>query len=154
MKTIKIADGIELTPHLFNLEKSVKVYNTCSSKIKKKACYNNVFHALTATIADFKEKGWKVAYGYISSFENLRIFHCYILDEQNEVVDPTYINLHGKKPEEIPTYYTLETFDFNAYMKKLKECDHDPSFFKYFMMKKNRTVMWGMEQTPRYAFLD
>ena len=154
MIKMKIAEDIILTENLFNLEKSIKVHRRCAHKIKKGACYHNVFYVSSEFAGEFSTLDWKIAYGYFSTFGNIQIRHCYILDAHNEVIDPTYIELHGEEPEDIPTYHTLETFNFNQYLSKLSKYSGDPSLRKYFAKRQQQIIMWGLEQEPRYAFLD
>ena len=71
-------------------DKSKKVYEDFKSEVKIKKCYNNIFNILTLNNATFREGKWKVAYGYTEVMPLVYCRHCFILDENDKVIDLLY----------------------------------------------------------------
>lgn len=69
--------------------KSKEIYESCKQNIAIKECYNNVFNVVTDYIGKFRNGEWQVAYGYVETMAGFYCRHCFIIDENNKVIDPT-----------------------------------------------------------------
>ncbi len=63
-----------------------------AKKVKRicpKECYANVFRVFTSFPAEFRSGRLRVAYGYVSICDKLWTRHCFIITNNNEIIDPT-----------------------------------------------------------------
>ena len=94
--------------NLLNAEASIELYKDNESKINPKDCYINIFNVLTTYPRRFGTGEWKIAYGYVSSIENVFCRHCFIFAEE-KVIDPTIFSTERDNSERI--YYPTKIFD-------------------------------------------
>lgn len=83
-----------------------------------KECYNNIFNVVTDYIPKFRCSLWRVAYGYMKVFDNVYCRHCFVIDENNKVIDPT---LYTTERQDIDSkeYFASYIFDdINAYLER------------------------------------
>ena len=130
-----------------NKEASNEVYACLSDSIKLKKCYTNIFHAVMSAeyFGKFKSGEWKIAYGYfqVTGIGTLYARHCFILDENDKVIDPTLSKVLEEKNERdrYPQYICTAILTLNEYeelifsnnslslddvfLKEEKELQHD-----------------------------
>lgn len=113
-----------------NVSQSRTVYERCKKQLVMKECYNNIFKVTINYMSIFRSGKWKVAYGYMSVFENVMCRHCFIIDETGQVIDPTIftptsVNLDRK-------YLIMKIFDdIDEYFTALEQENHYPALEKY-----------------------
>lgn len=67
---------------------SFSIYADNKFKIVAKDCYHNIFKLISNFRKKFVFGEWKIAYGYVSSVDNIFCRHCFILFG-DKVIDPT-----------------------------------------------------------------
>lgn len=130
--------------HQLNIEKSKEVYEHCKRHIKLKHCYNNVFECVTDYMSKFRNGEWKASYGYVSAMVAVYCRHCYILDENNNVIDPTIFV--QSEPNTEREYYTMFVFDdVDEYLNAIESEDYMPALDKYLKEHERNAVKWAAE---------
>lgn len=115
--------------HLLDVETSRAVYNNCKPFLQAKMCYNNVFNVVTEYISDFRSGKYKVAYGYMSVFDSVLCRHCFIIEEDERVIDPTIFV--GSMSTDIE-YYSMMIFDdVDKYFEAIKSDEYYPALERY-----------------------
>jgi hypothetical protein len=128
--------------YALNIDKSKEVAEHCRKHLKLKMCYNNVFNVVTTYIDNFHNGKWKIAYGYISSVANLLCRHCFIIDENNDVIDPT-IALRNDVDAE---YYTMKIFDdIDEYFNAVSQGQYYPALERYLYENDKQAQKWADE---------
>lgn len=132
--------------HRFNYELSEEIYRACSHFLEFKECYTNVFYTSQHFIHKFLSGDWKVAYGFMSAIDDVMVRHCYILNENNEVIDPTPFcnkNYDG----EIKEYATFYIFDdYGKYNDAIAENNLMPDLVQHlFKIERDLSTSWAKE---------
>lgn len=128
--------------YILNIDKSKEVYSKCKKRLAAKECYNNVFRVATDYITNFKTKKWRIAYGYMTVLDNLLCRHCFIIDENNTVIDPTIILINRTDAE----YYTMKIFDdWCEYFKAIKKEQYLPALYRYLNEYNKIALNWAEE---------
>lgn len=129
-----------------NAEKSRELYQKTPKHYGVRECYTNIFRAITDNISKAFAGDWKVAYGYysIGEFPNLLARHCFILDEENHVIDPTIFA--QEKIDLSHSYFVMYVFSsFNAYLDVLKEEGYRPGLVRYLQPYEQEAHTWARE---------
>jgi len=150
----KTIENITIYEQELNLERSKEVYQFCQSYLKKKECYANAFYVMSHYMDSFKKRGWRIAYGYFMTLDNLFFRHCYIVDNEGNVIDPTYLLTRSDDTEELPIYWTFALLDIDEYLSLLEKYDNRPDFLKHYQDTHRTLFKWGLEQEPSIMFLD
>ena len=150
----RIIDGIEIYENEFDLEQSKEVFNTCKSFLKKQECYTNTFYVMSHYISNFEERGWRIAYGYFMTMDQLFIRHCYIIDREGKVIDPTYILTRRDDTEESPIYWTFSLFEMDDYLSLVERYDNSPDFIEHYQDTHRTLLKWGIKQEKKVVFMD
>lgn len=130
--------------HTLDLEQSKAVYEDCKRHIQVKHCYNNVFEVVTDYISNFRSGKWKVAYGFTEVMAGLYCRHCFILNENETVIDPT-IFTQSKSPLE-REYYTMYVFNnVDEYLTAIEENDLMPALDKYLREQDKQAQQWAKD---------
>lgn len=129
--------------HKLDLEQSKAVYEHCKRHIKMKHCYNNVFEVVTDYMSQFRNGKWKVAYGYTEVMAGLYCRHCFVLDENENVIDPTiYVQSEQRDKE----YYVMSVFeDVDEYLAAIENENYMPALEKHLREQDKQAQMWAME---------
>ena len=126
--------------YTLNIDKSKEVAEHCKKHLKLKMCYNNVFNVATTYVDNFHNGKWKIAYGYITSVANLLCRHCFIIDENNDVIDPT-IALRNDVDAE---YYTMKIFDdIDEYFNAISQEQYYPALERYLRENNKQAYKWA-----------
>lgn len=138
---------MKLPEHKVNVRLSEEVYKK-STDIKAKQCYNNIFRVLTSR-SDYWSKvnsgEWKVAYGYVRIMPSESLFarHCYIIDENEDVVDPTLAATNNLNRED-SLYLSFLIFDsLSDYLATVEKNDLNPDLFRH-TRKREQDIFQGM----------
>ncbi|MGH0831192.1 hypothetical protein ACQVTX_23240 [Bacillus pretiosus] len=137
--------------HKFNAELSMEVYEACKDSIEMKGCYNNVFNVLRDWdyCGKFYSNEWKIAYGYVSihEVEGLMARHAFILDENNNVIDPTIVTTSSFDKDYKYDYVSFKVFNqLGDYTKALGNNDGMPALFNVFRKEEMEANQWGMKR--------
>ena len=127
---------------ILDVEQSRAVFEDCKSRLAMKECYNNVFYVVTDYISKFRKGEWKVAYGYMTVFENVMCRHCFIIDEKGEVIDPTIFttpNIYTDRQ-----YITMKIFDdISDYFTAIEQADYFPALDKALKENEAQIQKWA-----------
>lgn len=133
------------TRYRLNAKLSKKVYLDCKDHIMPKNCYNNIFNILNShsRYGDLLHKGvWKIAYGYVkvAKGSNFLIRHCFILDENNYVIDPTLFACSGEDSREY--YITFLVFkSVQSYLDAIEVNSFYPDLVHYARKVEKELIM-------------
>lgn len=110
--------------HTLNLQKSIEIFNECRHCIQPRQCYTNINWIVSTNIEEFISGQWRVAYGYYLAtpkIPNLLARHCFVLDENNTVIDPTLLTTHEVNDNLADwKYFSMKIFDnFKEYLEAL-----------------------------------
>ena len=130
--------------HIINKVESVKVQKRNRTKIKR--CFDNCYKAV------YKEEKLKYMEGYTMSL--IPIEHAFLVNENNEVIDPTLsINTSGHSDRYGSEYMGIEIPRNMIARLRIKD-QHSPLpflYFKYlenqrFINKRNGGISWVIQQ--------
>lgn len=122
-------------------DKSKEVYELFKNEVKIKECYNNVFNVLTLNNTTFREGKWKVAYGYTETIPLVYCRHCFILDENNKVIDPTLFT-NSEQPHR--QYYVMYAFDdVDEYLNAIENDNLMPALNGYLKEYEKSAYEWA-----------
>lgn len=125
-------------------EKSKEVFDRCGN-IKVKECYNNIFKVVTEYPSMFHNNVWRVAYGYMLIFDNLYCRHCFVIDENNKIIDPT-IYATEREDAEAKEYYAMFIFDdMGEYLKAVEHEEYMPGLEYHLREKDVKAQMWARD---------
>ena len=128
----------------FNIDDTNSILESCGDAIAFKECYNNVFNVITyGFCSKFHNGEWKVTYGYVSVFDNIMARHCFILDENNNVIDPTLMKFQGHQENRF--YVSFAILEFDDYMDKLEQNDLQPALFRVLRNAESEMINWSNE---------
>lgn len=128
--------------HTLNVEMSREVYEYYKDGIKPKACYNNIFNIFSISVKTFRDGKWKVCYGYAETLAGLYCRHCFIIDENDKVIDPT---LYAQdNPPLDRGYYAMYVFDdVDEYLTAIEDNDLMPALNKYLFAYDVKAKQWA-----------
>lgn len=131
--------------HELNFAGSQRVYKSAPRKFAAKDCYHNIFRLMQMEEYNFRHGTWKIAYGYMRSIENVYVRHCFVLDQNGLVIDPTLFT-HTEKSE-LPHYYVFAVFNrMEEYLSALESDHYNPALKSYLREYDVCATMWGIEQ--------
>lgn len=136
--------------HKLNVELSKEVLENCKGKIKKKECYNNIFNVTREYESEFILGYWKVAYGYypvsVKGTEGMYAKHCFIVNQNNEVIDPTVILQEWRDLNDNADYISHTIFGFVDYVDALLKENGQPALYSYlYKTELNEMMPWAKE---------
>ena len=135
--------------YLLNKEESLKLYNKHQDKIEPKDCYINIFNILTIYPQNFHSGEWMIAYGYVSSIENVYCRHCFVL-AGDEIIDPTLFSTDRDNSSR--TYYLFKVFDsVGEYLEALDSEKGYPALTKHLHKEDSEALKWA--QQNGYLFI-
>lgn len=128
-----------------NAKMSKSIYEKDRDTYHMKECYINVFRAVCNNMENVKSGKWKIAYGYVSSIRNLLVRHCFIVDENNMVIDPTiYATILDDKED--TNYYVMYLFDdVEKYIDAIESENGYPALDKYLMEYTKQATKWSIK---------
>lgn len=130
--------------HQLDLKQSKAVFEHCKQHIQIKHCYNNVFEVVTDYMSNFRKGKWKIAYGYTEVMAGLYCRHCFVLDENNRVIDPT---IYAQKEQPNRTYYVMSVFDdVDEYLAAIESENYLPALEKYLKEQDEQARKWAIEK--------
>lgn len=132
--------------HSLNIEMSKTVYRACRKQIVQKQCYLNIFHAAMHYSEKVTSGEWKIAYGYfsITGFDKLLARHCFFLDEEDRVIDPTLFARSDIARN--PDYYVMKVFStYSDYLHALNEADGYPDLCRTLRPLEQQVYLWASE---------
>lgn len=136
--------------HKFNFKLSKETYENNKNRIEKNLCYNNVFNLITWDDEDkFRGEKWKVAYGYVTlpSESSIMVRHCFVINEENEVIDPTLVCTNYEDLDKIKgnKYITFAILELDNYLDMLWKYDRMPELTEPLFEKDKLASEWAME---------
>lgn len=125
-----------------DIEKSKEVFDCCKKHLQIKMCYNNIFEVVTDFNSKFRSGEFKVAYGYMSVMANLYCRHCFVIDNNGAVIDPT-IFLQSN-PNEQREYFAIKIFDdVDVYIDAIENENYMPALEKYLKEETKQAYEWA-----------
>lgn len=125
-------------------QKSKSLYLQHPRQYKAKECYANVYRAITDNFSKVNSGKWKIAYGFytISDLPNLLGRHCFFLDEDDKVIDPT-IFTHAA-PNLNHQYYVFYIFDsIKDYYSEVEKADYHPALLSFLRPYEEKAHLWA-----------
>lgn len=128
--------------HFLNTELSETLYNKYKRHIKAKECYTNIFFLLSKEFSKFESGEWRIAYGFVSSIDCIYCRHCFILEKDGMVIDPTMFSAERDTTQR--TYFVMKVFDeLKEYISAIDEENGYPSLAKYLWSVEMKAQAWG-----------
>lgn len=128
--------------HFLNTELSREVYKKYRRGIKAKECYTNVFFILSKEFSKFKSGEWRVAYGFVSSIDHIFCRHCFILERDGRVIDPTMFASDRDTTER--TYFVMKAFEkIEDYISAIDAENGYPSLGRHLLKAEMKAQEWG-----------
>lgn len=106
-----------------NYKLSKKIYKHHKQKIRLNMCYSNIY--LIRNCVELDNYSYKIAYGYLLDSENIYTRHCFILLEDNTVIDPTIFVF--TTPEDVVEYFIIKSFNLMEYSEEIIKNEYDLS---------------------------
>lgn len=129
-----------------NAERSKAVFDSCSKYVKVKECYINVYRVACTFFENMRFGEWRVAYGYMTSSIGLLIRHCFLIDENNAVIDPTLFAQDTVDDDR--SYYVMKVYDtFSEYLNAVEKEDNYPALSRTLRPYDERAHTWGRENS-------
>lgn len=119
--------------HNINYKISEEVFKKCKDFLETKQCYTNIFHTVFSYRDKYINGEWKITYGYIKPLENHNLMarHCFIVNEENEAIDPTLFTQSTFNINNSREYFSFYIFDnINTYIKAVEKNDNIPDLIK------------------------
>lgn len=130
--------------HCLNTELTRTVYKKYKRGIKAKECYTNVFFLLSKEFSRFQSGEWRVAYGFVSSIDCVFCRHCFILERDGNVIDPTMFASDRETSER--TYFVMKVFEtVDEYISAIDAENGYPSLGRYLSQAELEAQTWGAE---------
>lgn len=127
-----------------DFDKSKEVYEYCKQHLEMKMCYNNIFECVTDYMSNFRSGKWKVAYGFTSVMANVYCRHCFIIDENNNVIDPTIFTKSEQSKD--TDFYVMFVFDdVDEYLSAIENDNYMPALENYLKDKDKQAFLWAHE---------
>lgn len=132
---------------MLNAEQSKAVFDRKPSLYKPKECYANIYRAATEFNDEISSGKWKIAYGYydVSCCSPILLArHCFFLNENNEVIDPTVFT--RKENNLNHTYYVMYVFqNWKNYFSAIIEEMYYPALEKYLNSQTKLAYQWAAQ---------
>lgn len=136
------AEVVNMKAYQLNVEQSKTVYERCKQHIQVKHCYNNVFEVVTDYMGKFRGGGWKIAYGYVEVMAGLYCRHCFILDNEDMVIDPTIFA--WTEPPLQREYLVMTVFDdVDKYLNAIEQDGYMPALDSYLKDDDKQAHEWA-----------
>lgn len=120
----------------YALNKSLSrfVYERISEEIEPGACYYNISWAVKEFVDNFEDGEWRVAYGYWNTYlaPNAWTRHCFILNDEDEVIDPSAL-FSGVYQD----YSVFAELDLDEYCEALEQNNNQPDLTRALLDKDN-----------------
>lgn len=98
--------------------------------------------------SQFSKNGWKIAYGYFTVHANLMARHCFIIDQDNNVIDPTRLVQSTFNEEETHDYISFKVFDdITEYLHAISENDNNPDLVMHLLKNEQEAHKWSHNKT-------
>lgn len=131
--------------YYINYQLSREAYSICPQLIEPKQCYVNIFHMLTECSEKFRLKKWKIAYGYMCIMPLVYVRHCFIIDDNGSVIDPTIFAIKALPENESLEYLVMSVFDdVNIYLDAVQQEDNYPALLEHFRNEDKQAWEWGL----------
>lgn len=135
--------------YFLNEEVSLELFKQHEDIIEPKNCYINIFKLLTVYPQTFRSEEWKIAYGYISSVDNVYCRHCFIF-AGDEVIDPTIFSTERYNSGRV--YYITKVFNsIDGYLSALDAEKNYPALQRYLQKEDSAACEWA--QKNGYLFI-
>ena len=123
--------------YIKNTELSAVIGKKHQRWIRPKECYHNIWRIVTSE--DFN-KSYQIAYGFVQAFDHVYVLHCFLVNEEDQVIDPTLPD------SEKDNYYILRRFSYQEYLREICESRY-PSMENRNWLKKavKDFTNWSME---------
>lgn len=132
--------------HQLNIEQSKAVFEYCKRHLQMKMCYNNVFECVTDYMSNFRSGKWKIAYGYVNVTPCIYCRHCFILDENDRVIDPTIFTKSNPTIED-NEYLVMALFDdVDEYLTAIENENYMPALEKHFREQDKEAQQWALKK--------
>ena len=135
-----------MKPASLNRDVSLEVFQASPERFAKQMCYANVYRAITDNWLRATSEGWKVAYGYYSVTTMAPVLlarHCFILDGNGLVIDPTIFTHTGDKSYQ---YFTMYVFDdLHSYFSAVAESEYYTALEQFLRPYKEQAYHWAVE---------
>ena len=132
-----------MNKYTLDVEKSKEVYEYFQEQMQLKMCYNNVYSVFEYSIATFRTGKWKIAYGYVSSIENILCRHCFIIDENGKVIDPTLFTQTIVNTER--EYYVFKIYDdVDEYLDAIVQNDYYVGLERVLRKEERQAHEWAL----------
>lgn len=128
-----------------NINQSKEISGNYKELIKQKDCYFNIYRLVTDSDL-LSHYNLRVAFGYVFAMnlegdEDRRLFtaHAFLVNENNEIVDPTLPN------ENSNSYFVIKEFtDWHEYLSAVLDCKY-PSLLnnKEYETEKRKFSDWA-----------
>ena len=115
-----------VTVHKLNEGLSEMVFVKCKHLLQQNDCYHNVYNVIGSHLKYFRTQEWKIAYGYLEIFEGLMCRHCFIVNKNYEVIDPSYPLFNPDKKHKVPQYWSFKIFTLDEYTKNIQDANFMP----------------------------
>lgn len=130
--------------HFLNTELSETVYKKYKRHIKAKECYTNTFFVLSKEFSKFKSGEWRVAYGFVSSIDCVYCRHCFILERDGRVIDPTMFA--SDRDTSNRTYFVMKVLEkVEDYISAIDAENGYPALGRYLLRTEKKVQEWGHE---------
>ena len=135
-----------LKEHVISLRKSKEIFDEIPDFIEMKMCYNNVFNIMTHYVHEgFSSGDWKIAYGFISALDNVLVRHCYIVDNDGDVIDPTVFRFSNHSDRNF-NYLTFKELSKDSYIEAVIENNYEPALYNSFIEEESQARKWGLQR--------
>lgn len=126
------------------------MFENCKESIAIKECFNNVFNVVMNYSGEFHQGNWKVAYGYypvsVKGTDGMYAKHCFIVNQDNDVIDPTIILQRWRKLDKDTEYISHTIFELEDYINALESENGQPALYNYlYKTELNEMLPWSKE---------
>lgn len=142
---------MKMKEYYLDLKLSQKVYNSNKNVLEIGKCYNNIFNIITTP--ELVKQDIRICYGFIYR-KSINIFsrHCFILLEDNTVIDPTTLFWKAENVADTIIYYPFKAYTFHEYLlvlsKKANRTDLYEELIKEEVQAHNNLVELGFDRNP------
>ena len=129
----------------FNFEKSKKIYDDNSCNIEVKNCYKNILYIAVEHKKKIKSKQWRITYGYVLSVDNILVRHCFLLDEDDTVLDPTFFSVNRRDIKNRFFYVSYIFVNIEEYLRALQKDGNNAGLYNYLEEYDKKVQEWASE---------
>lgn len=141
--------------HELNIPLSREIATKYNKVLRVRECYQNIARCADAYLPSFTTGKWKIAYGYYTAspkIPHLLARHCFILDENDCVVDPTIMLRHEDSELSGYEYFVMKSFDdYKDYLRAIIR-DRYYDMTKTLLPYDRRATIWANQNG--YLLLD